>query len=138
MLEDQPSGDFITGETRINPNWNNWFSFLTQRINHGIPPGTTQELSAASQIAVNADLMRVKGSTPGTTTLTNPIQMSASDDGKSVKIVGASDTHKVKVVNGNGFKLVGGADFEMGDGDVIDLHHDTEKNLWIENYRNNN
>jgi len=82
--------------------------------------------------------MRIEGASAGTTTLTSDPQITAGEDGQSLTVEGMSDTNKVKLVDGNGLQLAGGADYEMGEGDVISFHYNEIRNVWIENSRSNN
>jgi len=136
MLEKQPF-DNIAGSYFINQKWSRWFERATHAINFSTTPSDTLVLAASDQIRVTTGIMRIKGSSVGTTTLGYP-QITVGEDGQSLTVECMSDTHKIKLVDGNGLQLAGGADYEMGEGDVISFHYNELRKLWIENSRSNN
>jgi len=137
MLQDRPL-DNIAEKLAVNPNWSRWFTQLTSKVNYGTPPSQTLDLSASSQIPATSTNMRIQGSSAGTTELTSNPQIVTGFDGQKITLEGMSDTNIIKVIDGNGLQLQGGAPFEMGLGDTITLHYNKSRDLWIENYRSNN
>lgn len=105
-------------------------------------PSADQSLLAATQITVTNAIMRVVGN-GGAVTLTGTPTIVDSVDGDCVKIQGTSDANTVKLQDeaqlaNTGLQLSGGADFTLGQGDMIGLCYDLGDDKWYEVSRSDN
>lgn len=100
-------------------------------------PGT-QSVTAAGGISSSDTLRRIAGS-GGAIDITKDPQISAGgQDGQLLICEGTNDTNTVKVDDGTGLQLAGGASFTLGLGDVIAFIWNSGRSLWIEQYRSDN
>lgn len=116
--------------------WYKWFSSVTKFVNEGQEASAVTEIDSNVGIRVISTLMRVISSTSGNVDITANPQVSKGFDRQTLTIEGNSDIKTVQLDNGNGLDLKGGT-MILGEGDVIGLHYNAVRSVWIENYRNN-
>lgn len=148
-----PSIDDIINETEgkadVSSYWGNWLKQLQGLVNNGELIGTPNEIVAANGIefepSIRTFLIRVISSTSGGCVITaNPQIMKkaaagmAGIDGQEIIIEGSDNVRSVTLSNGNGLQLAGGASITLKNGDVIRLHYNKSRNIWIENCRSIN
>jgi len=124
-------------------NVDTWLTSLNQLVRSGAPILAPQEVAASIGIKVTSDykalLIRIKSITAGPITLTANPQMSIGGiDGQRVILEGIDATATVEVIDGNGFKLAGSANFTLALNDVLVLMYNQNQNLWIEISRSKN
>jgi len=126
------------GKEGLSANWDDWLIKLKDRINFGESPTETLFITAVAGITKLAGLIRIESATAGTVDITANPQIVAGHDGQFITIEGQSDPKSVKLDNGYGLQLAGGASFTIGLGDVIHFHFNLNRGLWIEDGRSNN
>ena len=89
-------------------------------------------------IRIISNKMRIQSATTGAITITADPQISQGHDGQFLYLEGLDDVKTVEIVDGKGLKLKGGASFTITNNDVIKLHFNANKVLWIEDYRSTN
>lgn len=143
MIRNHPKNINVLNETnqQFNQVYNSWLLDLTDEVNQGEPPHPTQSIAATIGIQipspVNNLIMRIIGD-GGAVNITADPQISFGFDGQTITLEGMDDTNTVQLDDGNGLKLAGGASFTLSDDDVITLHYNGTKDLWIENTRSQN
>jgi hypothetical protein len=90
----------------------------------------TQFFSPTDSISPISELLRV-ASSGGEHGLANP-QILSSFDGHEITLNGTSDDNPLALTNGNGVLLKNKEKLLLKNGTTAKLHHDAEKNLWIE------
>ena len=141
MVENKPYDNIVDVNGAINENWYRWFDLLTNQANYGTSPSTGQELSAGDQVQINSTMVRVEGASVGTTTLTSDPQFNSGSgvlDGQTVTIEGTSNDNMLELVDGNGLQLNASTNFTLGQGDTITLHYNSDRDIWVEDYRSTN
>lgn len=122
-----------------NTHWVDWFEDAQKEINFGEQPSGTQDIQGNVGIQVPSQrtniIIRVQSATAGTVDITANPQIQYGFDGQFITIEGMDNTKKVKLDDGNGLKLTGGAAAILKDSDVISFHFNAEKKLWVENSR---
>ena len=138
MLSPFPDDAFLHEDGKFSKNWETWMTKLKQTVNFGQPPSKNTDVVSADGINITSSKMRIQSATAGAITVTANPQISKGYDGQEITLEGLSNTKTVTITNGNGLKLAGGSSFLIGSDDVIKLHYNESKNLWIENSRSNN
>lgn len=103
----------------------------------GYSPSSTTNITAAGGITVTRGIMRVQGS-GGAIDITADPQIVDGNDGEIVILEGMSDTNTLTLDDGTGLQLAGAASFVMGEGDVIQLMYNANRDIWIEITRSDN
>jgi hypothetical protein len=65
-------------------------------------------------------------------------QIADGTDGQIMTIIGSSDANTLKLDDGTGLQLAGGASITIGSGDKITLIYIAALDLWIEDGRSDN
>jgi len=138
MVGPFPKDRIMDSDTRLNRGWDVWFNKVGNAIDFGSRPSTVTPVVASEGIPISSQLMRVISSTAGNVTITANPAIPFTDDGTFVRLEGNDDVRTVTLNNGNGLVLTGGAPMVLGNNDVIALHFNKTKNLWVEDYRANN
>jgi len=105
-------------------------------------PSADQSLSAGTTMTVTNRIMRVVGN-GGAVTLTSTPHLTDASDGVCTKIQGTDDTNTVTLQDesnlaNSGMQLSGGADFTLGQGDILEVCYDSGDDNWYEVSRSNN
>lgn len=136
--------EIINSETGV-PNktrWHNWLQQVRSVINRGQITTGSKTIPAEAGLVLPASirsaLFRIKGEVNGNNPISANPQISPGFDSQEVTLEGTDASKKVTLQNGNGLQLQGGNQCVLGDGDVIKLHYNEDKNVWIENYRSIN
>lgn len=97
-------------------------------------------VAATGIVNVDDDIIYIRSSTAGETTITANPQIPPPPDGSSKRVmfIGADNTKTVTFVNGNGLATAGGQPFTLGLNDVLVLVYSTVNAIWIEQYRSDN
>lgn len=126
----------------VSQNWQVWFRQVKDTVNLGQTPQLVQEITASVGIKVENEatniIIRVQSATASAVDITDIPQIEAGFDGQVITIEGEDDVKTVQLDDGDGLKLEGGVSFIAGEFDVIALHFNGNKKIWIENYRSNN
>lgn len=124
---------------KFTPNEDDWFTKLSRLVDFGKPPSTTQKIIATRAIqAIVNSIIRLQSATGGSVDITANPQISAGYDGQEIILEGQDNTKTVKLDNGDGLQLAGGASFTLTEGDILKLHFNKSRSIWIENYRSTN
>ena len=117
-----------------------WFTKLIQRVNEGEPPSDETEIVASIGIQVSSSHIRIISSTSGDTTITADPQITGGRyDGQLLKLEGTDDVKTVTLNNGNGVQLKNSTTtYKFGQGDILSLHYNAIRKLWIEDARSKN
>ena len=145
LLDLVPSVNDITNQgvddSRIN-HWERWFQNIRLLVNYGISPGEPVSTSGAATInlpqQIRSSLIRVISSAPGGEVMNVAPQIAPGFDGQEITIEGSDDTKTITFVNGSGLQLLGAASVTLKNGDILKLHYNKYRDLWIENYRSIN
>jgi len=137
MLSPLPNDNILDANGNISRTWNNWLNNLKNLVNFG-ESAQNVDVTADQGISVISNKMRIQSVTSGAITITRDPQISAGFDGQFLHLEGRDDVKTVQLDNGKGLKLKGAASFVVGNNDVIMLHYNAAKSLWIEDYRSDN
>lgn len=122
--------------------WNNFFAQIQSAINQGDPAGEVKQILATTGIqlaqSLRSSLIRVISATAGDCPISVNPQISKGFDAQELTIEGADSIKTVTLSNGNGLQLKGATSITLALGDVIKLHFNANRNIWIENYRSIN
>jgi hypothetical protein len=143
MIENHPQDAKLTdGFFHTTEKFSDWFLKIKDHVNKGENPASTQDVNATVGVNIPSPvtniLIRIQSATSGSTDITADPQIAEGFDGQKITLEGMDDTKTVKLDNGTGLKLAGGASFTLGEDDVLVLHYNASKQLWIENSRSNN
>jgi hypothetical protein len=127
---------------KITLSWHTWFERLKDQVNLGEIPAAVQEISAADGIFLPAKvtniIIRIISATSGVVDITKNPQIEAGFDGQVITLEGQNDTRGVKLDNGDGLALGGGTSITLGENDIIRMHYNADRKIWIENNRSLN
>jgi hypothetical protein len=141
MIEQHPQAASLTNNNKTSVHYKEWFNKVKDHVNEGEAPEGTQEISASTGVLIPSPVtnltIRLEGSGGAVDISANP-QIVHGFDGQRITLEGTSATNTVKLDDGDGLKLAGGASFTIGEYDVISFHFNVNKSLWIENSRSNN
>lgn len=141
MVRDHPQDANVLDNEQLSQHYSDWFVSLKDAANEGEIPQPTQEIidTVGVQIPspVNNLMVRIKSDGGAVDITANP-QISSGFDGQVITLEGMDDTDTVQLDDGDGLKLAGGASFTISNNDVISLHYNAAKDLWIENTRSQN
>ena len=98
---------------------------------------STEDITAGGGVTPTYPVMRIQGSGGAVDITANP-QIAAMPDGTQLILEGMSDTNTVKLDDGTGLQLAGGASLTMGLGDTIRFSYNSGRSLWIEVSRSDN
>jgi len=89
---------------------------------------------------VDFDVIYIRSSTAGETTITANPQIPVPSDSASKKVIfiGTDNTKTVTFVNGNGLATAGGQPFTLGLNDMIVFVYSTVNSIWVEQSRSDN
>ena len=143
MIEDHPqTTNVLNANGNFSLEFDSWFRKVKDQTNKGEIPPNIQAISANVGVLVRKKvtnlLIRVESATAGEVDITANPQIAPGFDGQIIRITGSDDVKKVKFDNGDGLKLAGSSSFITGNDDVLSLHFNSIKALWIENSRSNN
>ena len=88
--------------------------------------------------SLRSSIIRVQSSTTSACNISANPQITDGFDGQELIIEGSDSTKTVQLNNGTGLQLAGGVAMVLKQGDVIKLHYNSTRSLWIENYRSIN
>jgi hypothetical protein len=125
-----------TSESYSEPNVGGYV-FIAEQNHDRLTVSSTRNLQAANNLKAGRGVMKVAGQ-GGAVTLTSNPQITGGTDGMKVTLLGTHDTNTLTFVDGNGLQLAGGANFTMGQGDVLELLYDAPRNVWVEISRSDN
>lgn len=138
--KDELSSDVDMDE--VSQNWQLWFRQVKDNVNLGQTPELLQEVTASGGVKLESEatniIIRIQSATAGAVDITANPQIEAGFDGQVITIEGEDDTKTVQLDDGDGLKLAGAASFVLGEYDVITLHYNGNKKIWIENNRSDN
>jgi len=100
-------------------------------------PVATAAIAAAVGITPDKTLIRIAGD-GGAIDITADPQVADGTDGQIIILQGDSDANTVKLDDGTGLQLAGGASITLGQGDIIQLIFDSGDDDWKECFRSNN
>ena len=136
---DESSTTFHKTGNDLSDNWKDWMNDLHNQVTIGSDPAGIQDITALGGIKINAStqdvLVRIQSATAGSVDLTANPQIDAGFDGQRINLEGNDATKTVKLDDGDGLQLTGGASFTLAVGDTISFHYNLTKELWIENTR---
>lgn len=122
--------------------WHNFLQTIHSAIEKGQPVGNAVPIIAAQGIvleqSIRSSIVRIISATSGNCTITANPQIIAGFDGQELTLEGSDNTRTVTLSNGNGLQLLGGATITLKNGDIIKLHYNAVRTIWIENYRSIN
>ena len=130
--------------------WENWFKQLQDLVNNGQGVEDIKEIDPAIGIKFDSPirtfLLRIISNNLGNCNIAaNPQILSIAKpttdvamDGQEITIEGSDNIRTVTLSNGRGLQLSGGAPITLKNGDIIKLHYNRIRNIWIENYRSIN
>jgi hypothetical protein len=138
MLGPAPKDPMTLPNNEVSRTWKVWLQNAQNLIDFGEPPSGETEIIGANGLAFagHYQILRIISSTGGNTTVTKNPQIAPGFDGQVGIIEGLNNTRTVTISNGNGIVLKGGTPFAIANNDVIQLHYNKSKDLWIEDYRN--
>lgn len=132
----------VTDKGQVITHWHNFLQGIQTAIESGQSIGLPISIVATDGInlgqCIKSSIKRVISSTSGDTTVTKNPQISAGFDGQEVTIEGSDSVKTVTLTNGNGLQLANGASIILKNGDIIKLHYNASRAIWIENYRSIN
>ena len=114
--------------------WHNFMQGVQKSIESGQPIGGAIPVSAGDGVllgqCIKTCIKRLISSTNGNVTITANPQVSAGFDGQEITLEGSDNVKSVTLSNG--------APIILKNGDVIKLHYNESRKMWIENYRSIN
>ncbi len=102
------------------------------------PPKSTSTVTAGTGITAAMTSRIIKYTGAAAVDITANPQIADGEDGTIITIVGTSDTNTLKLDDGTGLQLAGGASMTLGIGDTITLTYIASLDLWIEISRSDN
>jgi hypothetical protein len=143
MIQNHPQFAKLTDALfHTSQHFSDWFLKLKDHVNKGENPADTQNINATVGVKIPSPvtniLIRIQSATSGSTDITADPQIAEGFDGQKITLEGKDDIKTVKLDNGTGLKLAGGTSFTLREDDVLVLHYNASKQLWIENSRSNN
>lgn len=141
LLRKDVSDDFekLRAGNGLTDDWKDYMTDLGNQVTLGSAPGGTQDVTALAGIKLNFGtqdvLIRVQSATAGNVDITADPQINIGFDGQRINVEGNDAVKTVKLDDGDGLQLTGGASFTLAVGDTISFHYNLTKNLWIENTR---
>jgi hypothetical protein len=138
MLGPIPQDKLTIISGTITRTWKVWLQNLQNLVDFGETPSGETEIIGANGLSFGGhyQILRIISSTAGNTTVTKNPQIAPGFDGQVGIIEGLDNTRTVTISNGNGIVLKGASPFVIANNDVIQLHYNKGKDLWIEDYRN--
>lgn len=130
----------VTGH--VSQHFSDWFLRLKDQVNEGEIPADVQDVAATEGVKLSAPvhdiIIRIQSNTSGNVDIAAVPQIEYGFDGQKITLEGMDAAKTVTLDDGDGLKLAGGASFTLGEDDVITLHYNAGKKLWIENTRSTN
>lgn len=142
MIENHPQDAGIAEGQFLSNHYSDWLLRLKDQVNRGEVPRETSDITATNGILLPGEItniiIRIQSATAGSVDITANPQIEFGYDGQQITIEGMSATKTVKLDNGDGLKLAGGASFTVAEDDTISFVFNATKSLWVEITRSDN